>query len=62
MLTYHPWNLRCTGMRAVMRWWLQVETETERVKTVAAQGFSGGLRLFPAKMIRTQTLILFPLN
>ncbi|KAM0035666.1 hypothetical protein Hdeb2414_s0015g00449181 [Helianthus debilis subsp. tardiflorus] len=50
MLTYHPWNLRCTGMRAVMRWWLEVETEmeTERVKTVAAQGFFGGLCLFPA--------------
>ncbi|KAF5777475.1 hypothetical protein HanXRQr2_Chr12g0536091 [Helianthus annuus] len=52
------------GMRAVMRWWLEVETETEteRVKTAAAQGFSGGLHLFPAKMVRTRTLVLFPVN
>ncbi|MFS7942232.1 hypothetical protein Hanom_Chr06g00485931 [Helianthus anomalus] len=35
-----------------MRWWLEVgtETETERVKTVAAQGFSGGLHLCSGKM------------
>ncbi|MFS8012189.1 hypothetical protein Hanom_Chr14g01317931 [Helianthus anomalus] len=29
---------------------VETETKTERVKTVAAQGFSGGLCLFPAKM------------
>ncbi|KAJ0539394.1 hypothetical protein HanHA300_Chr08g0285781 [Helianthus annuus] len=40
----------------------EVETKTERVKTVAAQGFSGGLRLFPAKMVKTRTLVLFPVN